>query len=100
MLVTKIAIKSDRTKEFRGGGHTMLEVELDIVTADVGSHGDDRGPVELANKVASRNTIQIGHDNVHENKVIFGTILDLIHRFQAIKLQLCQSGGIRATRKG
>lgn len=78
-----------------GGEHTMLEVELDIVTANVRCHGDDGGPVELANKVASRDTIQIGHDNVHKNEIIFGTILDLVHRFQAVKLKLCQSREFR-----
>lgn len=44
---------------------TVLEVQLDVITSDIGGHGDDRSSVELANKVASRDTIQIGHDNIH-----------------------------------
>lgn len=45
--------------------HTVMEVELNIITPDVGCHGNDRRSIELANKVARRHTIEIRHDDIH-----------------------------------
>jgi tetrahydromethanopterin S-methyltransferase subunit E len=48
-------------------GLTMLEVELNIVASNVGSHSNDRSAVKLANKMACRYTIQIWHYDIHQN---------------------------------
>lgn len=45
--------------------HTMMEVQLDIITSDVGSHGNDWRSIELANEMACRHTVEIRHDDVH-----------------------------------
>lgn len=65
----------------------MLEIELNVITSDVGGHGDDRSSVELADEVACRHTVQIGHDDIHQNQVVFRTTLHLVHGFQAVKLR-------------
>ena len=65
---------------------TMLEVKLNIVTSDVGGHGNDRSAVELADEMTGRHTIQVGHNNIHQYKIIFLTILDLVHCFQTVEL--------------
>lgn len=65
----------------------MLEIHLDIIASNVGSHGNDRRTVKLPDKVASRYTIQIRHYNVHENHVVLDAFLNFIHSFEAIKLR-------------
>lgn len=64
----------------------MLEVKLDIITSDIRGHGDNRSPVELSDKVASRDTIQIGHDDIHKDEIVLLAILDLVHGLQTIQL--------------
>lgn len=64
----------------------MLEVELNIIASNVGGHSDDRSSVKLANKVTCRNPIKIWHDDIHQNQVVLRSILNLIHRFQSVKL--------------
>lgn len=46
---------------------TMLEIELDVVASDVRGHGDDRGAIKLANEMACRYTVQIRHNDIHQN---------------------------------
>lgn len=46
-------------------GSTMLEIHLDVVASNIRGHGDDRCTVKLPYQVTSRNTIQVGHDDVH-----------------------------------
>lgn len=65
---------------------TMLEVKLDIITPDIGGHGDNRGPVELADEVASRDTIQIRHDYIHQDEIVLLAILNLVDGLQTIQL--------------
>lgn len=43
----------------------MLEVELDVITANVRGHGDDGRSVELSNQMTGRDTIEVRHDYVH-----------------------------------
>lgn len=50
--------------------HTVLEVELNVVASNVGGHGNDRGSVKLANEVAGRYTIQVGHYDIHQDQVV------------------------------
>lgn len=65
---------------------TMLEVELNVITTDVGGHGDDRGTVELADQMAGRYTIQVRHDDVHKNQIVFRTTLHLVYSLQTVEL--------------
>lgn len=66
---------------------TVLEVHGDVVAADVRGHGDDRGVVKLPDEVSRRHTIQVRHDNVHENEIVFRSGVDLVHSFQPVQLQ-------------
>ena len=50
---------------------TMLEIELDVVASDVRGHGDNRGAIKLADQMARGYTIQIWHNDVHQNQVVF-----------------------------
>jgi hypothetical protein len=68
-------------------GLTMLEVQLNVVASDIGSHSDDRSAIKLANKMTSRHAIQIWHYNIHQNEIVFGTTLNLVHSLQTIKLK-------------
>lgn len=58
---------------------TVLEVKLNVVTSNIRGHGDDRCTVELTNKVASRYTIQMRHNDIHQNEIVFLPILDFVH---------------------
>jgi hypothetical protein len=61
---------------------TMLKVHGNVVAADVGGHGDDGcGVVELSDKMCGRNTVEIGHDNVHEDEIVLCSRVQLVHRF-------------------
>ena len=65
----------------------MLEIQLNIITANIGGHGDYGGSVELADQMAGGDPVQIRHDDIHQDQVVFGTTLDFIHRLQAIELK-------------
>jgi hypothetical protein len=64
----------------------MLEVELDVVTSNVGGHGNDRSAIKLADKMASRDAVQVGHNNIHQNKIVLRAALDFVDSFQTIEL--------------
>lgn len=64
----------------------MLEVELDVITTDVRGHGDNRRTVELADQMAGRYTIQVRHDDVHKNQIVFRTTLHLVYSLQTVEL--------------
>lgn len=63
------------------GEHTMLEIELNIVTSDIRGHSNDGSPVKLTDQMTGRNTVQIRHNDIHENEVVLRPVLDFIHRF-------------------
>lgn len=65
---------------------TMLEIKLDVVASDVRGHGDDRCAIKLANEMACRYTVQIRHNDIHQNQIVFGTTLDFVYSLQAVKL--------------
>lgn len=65
----------------------MLEVQLDIVTSNIGGHGNDGSSVELADEMTGRHTIQVRHYDIHQDQIVLGTTLNLVHCFQAIKLK-------------
>lgn len=67
---------------------TVMEIELNVITSDVGGHGDDRSSVELADQVACGHPVQIGHDDIHQDQIVFRTALHLVHGFQAVKLYM------------
>ena len=64
----------------------MLEIHLNVIASDVGGHGNYWRTVELPDEVASRYSIQIRHDNVHQNHIVLDPFLDFVHGHQAIKL--------------
>lgn len=68
--------------------HAMLEIHGNIVTSDVRCHGNDWRRVELSNKVASRNAVEVRHDYVHKHKIVLAAGVHLVDSFQSIKLDL------------
>jgi hypothetical protein len=65
---------------------TMLKVHLNIVTSDIGCHGNDWRTVKLPNEMTSRHAIEIRHYNVHQDHIVLDAFLNLVHSFKAIKL--------------
>lgn len=65
----------------------MLEIQLNVVASDIGCHGNDGRAVELADKVTSGNAIQVWHNNVHQDQIVFRAFLDFVDSFETIKLQ-------------
>ena len=65
--------------------HTMLEVHCNVVASDVRGHRDDRCVIELTDEVCGGDAVQVRHDYVHEHKIIFRAIVELVHCLQAIK---------------
>jgi hypothetical protein len=65
----------------------MSEVHFYVVAADVRRHCDDRRRAELPDQMACRDTIEIGHDDIHEDQIVLRAGLDLIHSFQTVKLR-------------
>jgi hypothetical protein len=45
----------------------MLKVKLNVIASNVRCHRDDRRPVELTNEMTRRDSIQIGHNYVHQD---------------------------------
>jgi hypothetical protein len=60
---------------------TVLEVHRNVVTSNVGGHCDNGRVVELADEVSRRNTIQVRHNDVHENQVILCPVVHFINGF-------------------
>lgn len=48
----------------------MLEVQLNVVTSNVGGHGNNWSAIELTNEMTSGNAIEIGHYNIHEDQIV------------------------------
>ncbi len=49
---------------------TMFEISIDFVRTNIRSHGNNRGRRALLSYIhAGRDTIELRHDNVHENQV-------------------------------
>lgn len=68
---------------------TMLIVELNVITANIRGHGDNWSfRVELTDQMTGRHTIQVGHDDIHQNKIILGSTLHLVHSLQPIELEV------------
>lgn len=65
---------------------TVVEVHLNVVTSDVGSHGHNGSAVKLSDQMAGRDTIHIGHDDIHQDQIVLDFFLDLVHRLDAVKL--------------
>jgi hypothetical protein len=64
----------------------MLEVHRNVVTSNVGGHGDDGSCVELSNQVACRYTIKVRHNNIHQDQVVLGSIVHFVDSFKSVKL--------------
>jgi hypothetical protein len=64
----------------------VLEVELNIIASDVGGHGNDGSSVELADQMTGRHAVQVRHNDIHQDQIVLGTTLHLVHCFQAIEL--------------
>lgn len=65
----------------------MLEVELNIVASDVRGHRDDRCAIKLADEMTSGYTIEIRHDDIHQNEIILRARLHFVDGFQAVELR-------------
>lgn len=47
--------------------HTVLEIELNVVTPYIGCHGYYRCSIKLPDEMARSNAIEVRHDDVHKN---------------------------------
>jgi hypothetical protein len=67
---------------------TVSEVHIDVVRSYIRSHGNDwNSRPNVSNANSSRDTIEVGHDYIHKNKVkLVSPIIDLVHGFEAIPL--------------
>ena len=48
-----------------------MKVHRDIVTANVRGHCNDGCLIKLSDQVAGRDAVQVGHDDIHENQIVF-----------------------------
>jgi hypothetical protein len=48
----------------------MLEIHRDVVASNVGCHGYNGGSIELSDQMASRNAIEVGHNDVHQHQIV------------------------------
>jgi hypothetical protein len=65
----------------------MLEVHRNVVASDVRSHSYNWRVVKLPNEMCGRDSVQIGHDYIHKDKVVSRAAIQLVHRFQTVQLQ-------------
>ena len=65
---------------------TVLKVHLNVVATNVRSHCDNGCPVELTYKVTCGYTVEIWHDYIHQDEIVFHTLLHLVDGFQTIQL--------------
>ena len=67
---------------------TPVEIGRDILLSNVGGHGDNRNVLRVdADHGRGRNTIQVGHDDVHEDEIVpRGILVDLVHGLESILL--------------
>ena len=70
----------------------MLEIHRNVITSNVGCHRYNGSGVELSDQVASRNTIEIGHNDVHQHQIVLGACIHLVYCFKTIKLRIVSAG--------
>ena len=59
---------------------TVLEIHGNIVTADIRSHGNDWGIIKLSNQMTRGDPVEVGHDDIHQDHIIFGACVHLVDR--------------------
>ena len=67
--------------------HTVVEVQFYIAGSNVRCHGDNRCRFRPPNYTASRYTIEMWHDNVHQDQIVLCAFLDLVDCLKAIALR-------------
>lgn len=73
----------------------MLEVHGNIIAANVRSHGNNRRSVELPNQMARGDTVEVRHNDVHENQIVFRSSIHFIDCFKTVKLGQVSTGSRR-----
>lgn len=82
---------------------TPVEVHVQILLINVGSHGNNRDSrVNFSNHGSGRHTIQLWHDNIHEDQVKpVGVGVNLVNSFKTITLHIeCQQVILQQTATG
>lgn len=64
----------------------MLEVHRDIVASNIRGHCHNWGCVELPYQMASRDSVKVWHDDIHENQVVLRACIHFVDSFQSIEL--------------
>lgn len=65
----------------------MLEVHRDIIASYVRGHRDDRCLiVELSHEMCCRDSVEVGHDDIHQHQVVLGARIELVNSFETVKL--------------
>lgn len=67
---------------------TMVEVHRNVIASDIGGHCNDRGLIKLPYQMTRRNTVQIRHDDIHQDHVVLRPGIHFVNRFEPIELQL------------
>ena len=67
---------------------TVSEIHINVVCPYVRSHRDNRNRWPyFSNANSSRHAIEVGHDNVHKNKIkLVRTVVNLVHSFESVPL--------------
>jgi hypothetical protein len=60
---------------------TMLEIHLYIIASDVRGHSNYWCPIELPNDMARRDSVEVRHDDVHQDHIILDALLHLVYCF-------------------
>jgi len=66
---------------------TMMEIHGDVIASNIRGHCNDRSRIKLTYQVAGGYSIQIRHDDIHQNQVVFGSSIHFVDGFQPIQLQ-------------
>lgn len=65
----------------------MLEIKLNVATANIRRHSDYWCSVNPPDYTARGDTVKVRHNNVHQDDIVFRTLLYFINSFKAVELE-------------
>lgn len=64
----------------------MLKIHRNVIAANIGRHGDYRSIVELSDQVGSRYSVEVRHNDVHQDQIVLGAGVHLVDSLESIQL--------------